>query len=275
MKLFFVFFILFSFESFSNSCKKVFETPSLSDEKYSLTALKEATDGLSYKDIISNYPSLSLKDEQALFAIDYNERAFQTLFLSNIYIIPYLSKRWRVIIAREGLYLSQPAVIALLSALRNYDYKKETRFVTYLSKRHNMVWPKKVIIYIDGASQGNPGPSALGLVVLNSDRNLIYPDASYLEDHKTNNFAEYQAIIRALELAVEKGVQELVLRSDSEFVIKQLRGESKVKSSDITDLFQAVQSLSKKIPRINFQYIPREENEQADALANQVLNREF
>ena len=275
MKLFFAFLILFPIESFSNSCQKVFETPSLSDKQYTLTALREAINSLSYEDIISNYPSLSLKDEQALFKNFYDKRAFQILFLSNVYIIPYMSKKWMRIINKEGLYLSQKGVTTLLSALRNYDYKQEIRFVTYLSKEYYMEWPKKVIVKTDGASRKNPGPSALGLVVLDSNKNLIYADSSYLGDHKTNNFANYEAVIRALELAVQNKVQELALFADSEIVINQLQGKWSVNSERLKALFQSAQSLLKQIPKSDLQHIPRGQNKEADALANQALDREF
>ena len=210
MKLFFVFLIFFPIESLSNSCLKVFETPSLNHKKYSAEALENAIKSLSYKDIIANYPSLSLKDEQTLFELYQNKdnrRAFQILFLSNVYLIPYMSKRWRGIIAEEDLYLSQEDTSALLVALTIYDYKKEIRFVTYLYRKGYINLAKKIVIKTDGASRGNPGPSALGLEVLHLKRNLIYADSSYLGDHKTNNFSEYKAVIRALELINTKGLR--------------------------------------------------------------------
>ena len=142
--------------------------------------------------------------------------------------------------------------------------------------RETSIWPKKVVIYTDGASRCNPGPCALGLKVFNDSGNeLIYEEGVYLEDKNTNNFAEYKAVIRALELAVQHEVQELTLRSDSELVIRQLKGEYKVKSESLKPLYLEAQSLLKQIPKKNLQYIPREQNEEADALANQTLdNRE-
>ena len=136
-------------------------------------------------------------------------------------------------------------------------------------------WPKTVLIYTDGASRGNPGPCALGLQVFNSDRHLIYEEASYLEHKNTNNFSEYKAVIRALELAVQHKVQKLALFSDSQFLVCQLKKEYKVKSANIKPLFNQCQKLLKNIPKAHFEHIPREQNKGADALANQALDEKI
>ena len=134
------------------------------------------------------------------------------------------------------------------------------------------MWPKKVFIYTDGASRGNPGPCALGIQVFDSKQNLIYEESSYLEDQNTNNFAEYKAVIRAFELAVQNKIQELILFSDSELLVRQLQKKYKVKSPNIKTLFHECQSFLKQIPQAKFQHIPREKNSGADTLANQALD---
>ena len=136
-------------------------------------------------------------------------------------------------------------------------------------------WPKTVLIYTDGASRGNPGPCALGLTVLDGNHSVIYEEGSYLEDHNTNNFAEYRAVIRALELTVQHRVQKLSLFSDSEFLICQLNKKYKVKSTNIKPLFEQCQKLLKKIPAVRLKHIPREQNTSADALANQALDEKI
>ena len=134
------------------------------------------------------------------------------------------------------------------------------------------MWPKKVFIYTDGASRGNPGPCALGLLVFDSKKNLIYEESAYLEDQNTNNFAEYKAVVRAFELAVQNKTQELTLFSDSELLIRQLKRQYKVKSPKLKTLFLECQNFLKQIPQADFQHIPREKNRGADALANQALD---
>ena len=134
------------------------------------------------------------------------------------------------------------------------------------------MWPKKVFIYTDGASRGNPGPCALGIQVFDSNQNLVYEESAYLEDQNTNNFAEYKAVIRAFELAVQNKIQELTLFSDSELLVRQLQKKYKVKSPNIKSLFKECQNFLKEIPQANFQHIPREKNSGADSLANQALD---
>ena len=132
-------------------------------------------------------------------------------------------------------------------------------------------WTETVFIYTDGASRGNPGPSALGLQVLNSEKKLIYEEGVYLKQG-TNNFAEYSAVVYALELAVKHRVQELYLFSDSQLLIRQLEGKYRVKSPNIKPLFQKCLTLIKSISKTHFQHIPREQNTAADRLANRALD---
>lgn len=132
-------------------------------------------------------------------------------------------------------------------------------------------WTKTVFIYTDGASRGNPGPAALGLQVLNSEKKPIHEEGIYLKIG-TNNFAEYSAVVYALELAVKHQVQELHLFSDSELLIRQLEGKYRVKSQNIKPLFQKCLTLIRSIPSIHFQHIPREKNAAADRLANRALD---
>ena len=133
-------------------------------------------------------------------------------------------------------------------------------------------WPSKILVYTDGASRGNPGPCALGVSVLDTDKNVIHEESLYLEDSNTNNFAEYKAVICALELAVKNKIKEIHLFSDSEFLIKQLNGLYKVKSKNIKPLFEECQKLIAQIPKSTFEHVRRELNSRADELANQALD---
>lgn len=135
-------------------------------------------------------------------------------------------------------------------------------------------WPKKVVIYTDGASRGNPGACAFGLQVFNANQQkLIFEQSLYLESHNTNNFAEYQGVLQALRLACKNNVEHLTLYSDSELLIRQLKGQYKVKSPVIRPLFFKCQKLLKLISHFELVHIPREKNIGADALANQALNK--
>ena len=132
-------------------------------------------------------------------------------------------------------------------------------------------WPETVVAYTDGASRGNPGPASIGMVVQNFQGEIIYEYAEAL-GHQTNNFAEYSAVKKILELAANNHVSELTLRSDSELLIKQMKGEYRVKSESIKPLYIACDGLRKKIKKIAFEHVRREYNKRADELANLVLD---
>ena len=135
-----------------------------------------------------------------------------------------------------------------------------------------MKWSKKVFIFTDGACRGNPGPCSIGLQVFDSNKKLIYEESSYLEDYNTNNFAEYKAVLRALQLSVQNQVQEMNLFSDSQLLVYQLQKKYKVKAKNIKVLFAECEQFLQNIPQANFKHIRREHNQGADALANQALD---
>ena len=139
-------------------------------------------------------------------------------------------------------------------------------------KKRLPLWPSEVSIYTDGASRGNPGPCAFGLEVFDSKRVSIHREGRFLEKSNTNNFAEYHAVLRALELGAGRGVQDMHIFSDSELIVRQLKGEYKVKSVSLKPLFEACLWQKRKIPKVCFRHIPREQNTGADFLANQALN---
>ena len=130
---------------------------------------------------------------------------------------------------------------------------------------------QKIIIYTDGGSRGNPGPSAVGVVINNKGY------SEYIGEG-TNNEAEYRAVIFALKktkalMGKEKIKEaEIELKSDSELLIRQLNGEYKISEPRIQQLFIEVWNLRIDFGRINFTLIPREKNEEADRLANQALD---
>ena len=136
------------------------------------------------------------------------------------------------------------------------------------------MWPKKVFIYTDGACRGNPGPCSIGIQVLSADKKIIHEESSYLEDHNTNNFAEYKAVLKALELSVENQIQELCLFSDSQLLIRQLQKKYKVKAKTIVPLYSACEKLLNQIPHVKLEHVRREANTEADRLANEALDKE-
>jgi ribonuclease HI len=129
----------------------------------------------------------------------------------------------------------------------------------------------KVIIYTDGAAQGNPGPGAIG-VVIKDENGPILEKISQRLGVTTNNQAEYQAIIIGLGKAISLGVKNVAVKSDSELVVKQLNGQYKIKNVVLRQLYQKVVQLTGSLESFSISYIPREQNKAADALANKALD---
>lgn len=132
------------------------------------------------------------------------------------------------------------------------------------------------VIYTDGASKGNPGPASIGAVVINGAGKVL-EEYSQAIGKTTNNVAEYQAVIFALKkvkaLFGKKRAEqsEILIKSDSKLLVKQLNGEFKLKDEKIKEFFIEIWNLKMDFKKVSFENIPREKNERADALANQAL----
>lgn len=129
----------------------------------------------------------------------------------------------------------------------------------------------KVIIFTDGAARGNPGPAAIGVILKDEIGNAVARISRRLGT-TTNNQAEYHAIIAALEKATSLGARQVLLKSDSELVVKQINGNYKIKNTVLRPLYQRVVQLVGSLKSFSISYIPREQNSEADALANRALD---
>ncbi len=137
---------------------------------------------------------------------------------------------------------------------------------------------KKVIIFVDGGSRGNPGPAAVGFVFCNEKCQTFKEYSEFLGDDITNNEAEYRAVILAFKKfkavfgnKLAKNT-EIELRSDSELLINQLNGEYKILDEKIQPLFLEIWNLRIDFKKVKFKLIPREKNQEADRLVNQAFN---
>ena len=125
-------------------------------------------------------------------------------------------------------------------------------------------------VYFDGASRGNPGPAAVGWVVVTSEG--IVDQGSERIGEVTNNAAEYEALTRALEVATDLGFDEVDVRGDSELIVKQVRGEYDTNHPDLRERRVRVRELLSEFDRWSLEHVPREINERADELANEALD---
>lgn len=142
---------------------------------------------------------------------------------------------------------------------------------TMLSSGYSSRWPHTVIIYTDGASRGNPGSASFGLTVMDQKGKQIFEEAQTL-GIATNNEAEYKGIHRALELAVQNNVNNLTVKTDSQLVVRQLKGEYKIKSPNLKQIHNQCILLINQIPQWNCIHILRANNKRADELANLALD---
>lgn len=131
---------------------------------------------------------------------------------------------------------------------------------------------KKIIIYSDGGARGNPGPAGIG-AVLRSENGLVLAEISKYLGETTNNQAEYQALIAALEKAKDLNGEEIECYLDSELVVKQLNREYKVKNAELAPLFLKIHNLSLVFKKISYHHVRRECNKEADHLANLAMDK--
>ncbi|HYA89357.1 MAG TPA: reverse transcriptase-like protein [archaeon] len=141
------------------------------------------------------------------------------------------------------------------------------------SDSHQSVPPAGVCVAnIDGASRGNPGPAAYAVVLRDPSGKVVLELAKHI-GRETNNVAEYYALLAALDYAASHGIQALRIRSDSELLVRQMLGRYKVKSADLKPLHERALCLARQLPYFAIEHVPREQNREADGLANLALDQ--
>jgi ribonuclease HI len=130
----------------------------------------------------------------------------------------------------------------------------------------------KLVIYTDGGARGNPGPAGAGVVIQDAEK--IYEFKKYLGERQTNNWAEYEAVVLALDEAKKKGFagRPIEIRMDSKLVVEQLSGNWKIKEPALKEQAAKVRALLADFPSSKFTYVPREQNKEADKLVNEAMD---
>ena len=129
-----------------------------------------------------------------------------------------------------------------------------------------------LVAHSDGGARGNPGPAGYGVVIKDETGRKIAALSEYL-GHQTNNFAEYQGLIAALEYAIKHGPKALKLISDSELLVRQIKGIYKVKNPTLQDLHARAKELIRQLDWFSIGHALREHNQEADRLANEAMDR--
>jgi ribonuclease HI len=126
------------------------------------------------------------------------------------------------------------------------------------------------ILFFDGACRGNPGPMAIGALLLENGKKVR--ELSKKIGRGTNNIAEWSALIEGLKLALSHGCRELEVRGDSQLIIRQISGQYRVKSENLIPLFNEARKLCGNFEKLSFKWVQREENFYTDSLSNRALD---
>ncbi len=143
---------------------------------------------------------------------------------------------------------------------------------------NGQLWPKadqseaSITAYCDGGSRGNPGPAGFGVYIQGAQGEAVGELSEYL-GKKTNNFAEYSGLLAALDFAIEKGYPRLKVVSDSELMVKQIKGQYRVNSPELRPLYDEAKRRIGKLEGFQIQHVLREKNQRADRLANLAMDR--
>jgi ribonuclease HI len=129
-----------------------------------------------------------------------------------------------------------------------------------------------LIAHIDGGARGNPGPAGYGVVLEDEKGRKVASLSEYL-GHRTNNYAEYSGLLAALQYAVDHGHKTLKVISDSELMVRQLRGQYKVKNPTLIELHRRAKDLIAKLDHFDIGHVLRGKNREADKLANEAMDR--
>ena len=127
------------------------------------------------------------------------------------------------------------------------------------------------IVNTDGGSRGNPGPGGAGIVVRDPSGAVVAEGGAFLGS-VTNNIAEYEALLWGMRAASALGARRLLVRADSELVVRQMLGQYRVKNAGLKPLFVEAQALQRSFEIVRFEHVRREQNAEADALANQAMD---
>jgi ribonuclease HI len=141
------------------------------------------------------------------------------------------------------------------------------------------LWPETpakgeaaIIAYCDGGSRGNPGPAAYGVHIEDANGAAIGELSEYV-GRKTNNFAEYSGLLGALQFALDNGYRRLKVISDSELMVKQIKGQYRVNSPELRPLYEEAKERIRQLDSFQIQHVLREKNRHADRLANEAMDR--
>jgi mutator protein MutT len=212
--------------------------------------------------------------------IDHDDRDTQYIFL--LYLVSLGMSRKKLLLSQNYNHY----VWKKMSDIQQHDVTESTKLLLGISQQQIQSVRSKtiisndvidtsellhVIIYSDGGSRGNPGPSASGFVIMNDREDVVHEGGVYL-GITTNNQAEYHGVRLGLEKALEMGAQTVDFRIDSLLVVNQMNGVYQIKNRELWPINERIRELVAKFDKVTFSHVKREFNQLADGMVNKILN---
>lgn len=212
----------------------------------------------------------------AVAYVDHDDRDIQYLFL--IYLLPFpdrlklkISKNYSDYLFKSAIEIQQYETTESTSVLIKTAHSSSDSISETAINAKNTSVGRRLIIYSDGGSRGNPGPSASGFIVMDENQNVIHEGGVYL-GITTNNQAEYHGVRLGLEKALELGARTVDFRIDSLLVVNQMKGIYTIKNRDLWPINERIRELIAKFDKVTFTHVRREFNQLADGMVNKILN---
>jgi ribonuclease HI/ADP-ribose pyrophosphatase YjhB (NUDIX family) len=212
--------------------------------------------------------------------VDKDDRNIQYVFI--LYLVSLSDGKLRLLLDQSYDHYIWEKMLNI----QQYELTESTKLLLGISQQHvqsvkeqelvsndviKTVNLSHVIIYSDGGSRGNPGPSASGFVIMDDQEHVIHEGGMYL-GITTNNQAEYHGVRLGLEKALEMGAQTVDLRMDSLLVVNQMNGIYKIKNRELWPINERIRELVTKFDKVTFGHVKREFNQLADGMVNKILN---
>lgn len=216
----------------------------------------------------------------AVTYIDYDDRAIQYGVI--VYLVTlapqrhpmklsgnYSKYKWHSMSSIQQNELTDLTQL-LLGIIQQEELTDKTLNITKLNDVNKSTYDS-IVIYSDGGSRGNPGPSAAGYVILNNRQEVIEEGGEYL-GITTNNIAEYQGVLLGLEKALELGYRKVDFKVDSMLVVNQMKGFYKIKNRELWPVHERIRMLMEQFERVTFTHVNRQFNQLADGMVNKTLD---
>lgn len=212
--------------------------------------------------------------------VDHDDRDLQYVFI--LYLASIDTQGAKVVLSQnydhyawerlsniqQGELTESAKLLLGISQQHIQSVKKEELIGSDVTKATDL---SHVIIYSDGGSRGNPGPSASGFVIMTADEHVLHEGGMYL-GITTNNVAEYHGVRLGLEKALEMGAKTVDFRMDSLLVVNQMNGSYTIKNRELWPINQRIRELVTKFDKVSFTHVKREFNQLADGMVNKILN---